>query len=80
MRCAEAGGASRLVGSYPIRADSQLTLWTPCLQDRRRCSVFQATWWSYRTIATTLSAAGVDSDNSPARVMSSMECSVMNFE
>ena len=35
---------------------------------------------SHRASATTLSAAGVGSDNSPARVMSSMECSVMYFE
>jgi hypothetical protein len=34
----------------------------------------------YRTSATTLSATGVGSDNSPTRVMSSMECSVMYFE
>jgi hypothetical protein len=35
---------------------------------------------SHRTIATTLPAAGACSDNSPARAMSSMECSVMYFE
>ena len=34
----------------------------------------------HRTSATTLSAAGVGSDSSPVRVMSSIECSVMYFE
>ena len=70
----------------PIRADGQLTSgtcslqasWAACLQCLVPACLFAVT--SHRTSATTLSAAGAGSDNSPTRVMSSMECSVMYLE
>ena len=78
----------RFFGSYPIRADGQLTCWSCSLQRffwLPVCSVWRTVGHhrpitSHRTSATTLSAAGAGSDNSPARVMSSMECSVMYLE
>jgi len=76
---------NRLFGGHPIRANGQLTCLPCSLQRFFGClsgigtDDLQPTT-SHRTIATTLSAAGVGSDNSPARVMSSMECSVMYFE
>ena len=59
----------------PVALPTNISL-AACLVWFRRLSAGT----SHRASATTLSAAGVGSDNSPARVMSSMECSVMYFE
>ena len=74
-------------GMLPIRARADYVLvvllkdvWLPVDLRRIYAAILSPPITSHRTSATTLSAAGVGSDNSAARVMSSIECSVMYFE
>src|SRR4051812_43897295 len=83
VRRAETGGADRLVGCLLSALDGQLTpegVSPPTLSTLFR---FRAAWRQSTFTAPvlpTLSAAGVASDNSPTRAMSSIECSVMYLE
>ena len=84
MRCAETGGANQLFGCLLSALDGQITPGKSRLQPTRTiCCAVPAAWCGvnfHRASATTLSASGVGSDNSPARAMSSIECSVMYLE